>query len=337
MDTGLFLSFYGDDFTGSTDSMECLSLNGVPAALFLAPPTLQEVRGFRLKKPWGAGGTNIRAFGVAGVSRSMHVSAMDRELPPILERIRQIPTEFFHYKVCSTFDSSPAIGSIGHAVEIMVRYFPCGHIPLLIAAPFLKRFSIFGNLFARVAGVTYRLDRHPTMSRHPVTPMTESDLRVHLSRQTDRKVQLFDLFALESEHSIRKNLYEALNTGGGELILFDTYNCDHLHAVGRLIYENKAPGTQFLVGSSGIDYALAKHLQALGLAAAPPPPEPAGRAAIGGGQGSVMTTMLGWLIMSTLFTVLNLVGLPQSGRLLAQGVVVLLAALSNTQARRGVA
>ena len=50
-----------------------------------------------------------------------------------------------------------------------------------------------------------------------------------------------------------------------------------------------------------------------------------------------MTTMLGWLIMSTLFTVLNLVGLPQSGRLLAQGVVVLLAALSNTQARRGVA
>ena len=62
-----------------------------------------------------------------------------------------------------------------------------------------------------------------------------------------------------------------------------------------------------------------------------------GGAAIGGGRGSVMTTMLGWLIMSTLFTVLNLVGLPQSGRLLAQGVVVLLAALSNTQARRGVA
>ncbi|CAN5887109.1 hypothetical protein BH24BAC1_BH24BAC1_38990 [soil metagenome] len=34
-DNGIFLSFYGDDFTGSCDVMESLTLNGLPCALFL--------------------------------------------------------------------------------------------------------------------------------------------------------------------------------------------------------------------------------------------------------------------------------------------------------------
>lgn len=62
-----------------------------------------------------------------------------------------------------------------------------------------------------------------------------------------------------------------------------------------------------------------------------------GGAAIGGGRGSAVTTVLGWLIMSVLFTVLTLLGFPQSGQLLAQGVVVLFAAFTNIEARRGVA
>ena len=40
------LSFYGDDFTGSTDVMETLALNGLPTALFLKTPTLDEVNAF---------------------------------------------------------------------------------------------------------------------------------------------------------------------------------------------------------------------------------------------------------------------------------------------------
>jgi ribose transport system permease protein len=61
-----------------------------------------------------------------------------------------------------------------------------------------------------------------------------------------------------------------------------------------------------------------------------------GGAAIGGGKGSVGTTIIGWIIMSMLFTLLNLLGFPQSGRLLAQGVVVLFAVFTNVEARRGV-
>lgn len=61
-----------------------------------------------------------------------------------------------------------------------------------------------------------------------------------------------------------------------------------------------------------------------------------GGAAIGGGKGSVVTTILGWLIMSTLFTLLNYLGFPQSGRLLVQGMVILFAVFTNIEARRTV-
>ena len=57
-----------------------------------------------------------------------------------------------------------------------------------------------------------------------------------------------------------------------------------------------------------------------------------GGAAIGGGRGSAVTTVLGWLVMTMLFTFLNLIGFPQSGRLLVQGAVILLAVAANREA-----
>ena len=258
----LFLSFYGDDFTGSTDVMESLTLNGIPAVLFLNPPEPEELEEFRMKRSWNPeGDTRIEAFGVAGVSRSMHVAKMKEELPGIFEKISAIPARYFHYKVCSTFDSSPKIGNIGVAVDIAERYFPSASIPLLIAAPPLNRFSIFGNLFARIDGVTYRLDRHPTMSKHPVTPMKESDLRVHLGEQTGRPVELFDLFALDSDYPEQKEILDAIKRGEGEFILFDTYTAAHLKSVGRHLLDMTGTATQLLVGSSGIEYALTWYMQ----------------------------------------------------------------------------
>jgi len=59
-----------------------------------------------------------------------------------------------------------------------------------------------------------------------------------------------------------------------------------------------------------------------------------GGATIGGGKGSVVTTILGWLIMTMLFTFLNVLGFPQSGRLLVEGIVILLAVFANKEARQ---
>lgn len=278
LDSKILISFYGDDFTGSTDVMESLALNGVRTALFLKPPTQDDIDSFQLKNSIdGAGKKDIQAFGVAGISRSLRVTEMEAELRPIFEAVSKIPADFFHYKVCSTFDSSPEIGSIGFAADLAVEYFPSNAIPLLVGAPFLNRFCLFGNLFARIDGVTYRLDRHPTMSRHPVTPMTESDLRLHLGKQTRRPVELVDLFALEESADEQDRIYSAL-AQNGNLVLLDTFNIDHLMSVGRLIVEHKAPGAQLLIGASGTEYALAFHLQKTGKLEKPPAPPSPGRA-----------------------------------------------------------
>lgn len=274
----IFLSFYGDDFTGSTDVMESLTLNGIPAVLFLQPPEKTELDAFRLKNSWYDSSGKVRAFGVAGVSRSMTPSQMDRELPPVFEALKKIPADFFHYKVCSTFDSSPTIGNIGHAAEIILKYFPADYIPLLVGAPPLNRFCIFGNLFARVDGITYRLDRHPTMSKHPVTPMQESDIRVHLSQQTERQIKLFDLFALEQSWKEQQQILDSLLDRSGEFLLLDTYNEEHLRNVGRLVYEKRGAAPQLLISSSGIEYALSSYLQSKKMIADPPPPISPGKA-----------------------------------------------------------
>lgn len=263
-DLKLFLTFYGDDFTGSTDVMESLTMNGWPAVLFLRPPSVSVLNGFRFKNQHLAG-QEINALGVAGVSRSMTKEQMSSHLPSVFEGISQIPSRFFHYKVCSTFDSSPHIGNIGHATDIALQYFPSPYIPLLVGAPDLNRFCAFGNLFARVDGITYRLDRHPTMSKHPVTPMFESDLRLHLGIQTERKVNLIDVLTLEKDpEEALKVIDELSSSDNPEFLLFDTINNHHLEKVGEVLLHQYADRTQLLIGSSGVENALARYLHQSG-------------------------------------------------------------------------
>jgi 3-oxoisoapionate kinase len=239
------LTFYGDDFTGSTDVMEALTLGGVSTVLLLEPLPIEEVK--RLFP-------HAKAIGVAGTSRSMTPSQMDDELPNMFKYLKNYNADFVHYKVCSTFDSSPEIGSIGYALELGLQEFPQKGVPMVVGAPVLKRYVTFGNLFATVQGETYRLDRHPTMSVHPVTPMSESDLRLHLAKQSSRRVKLFDVLALE-----RGDDFKAYRDA--DVVLFDTLNEEHLKTIGKILYEHKS---SFWVGSSGMEYALIAHLQSMG-------------------------------------------------------------------------
>jgi len=76
-------------------------------------------------------------------------------------------------------------------------------VPVAVAAPHLKRFVLFGNLFAAAGRDVYRIDWHPTMSRHPVTPMDEADLRRHLARQTRLRIGSVDILALQNGAAMR--------------------------------------------------------------------------------------------------------------------------------------
>lgn len=263
------LAFYGDDFTGSTDVMEALATAGVKTVLFLQPPTPEQLARF----------SGLRAFGIAGGSRAMSADQMERELPPAFRALRASGAAIVHYKICSTFDSSPNVGSIGKAIEIGRRIFGDQPTPLVVGVPKLGRHVVFGNLFARsgLDSEPARLDRHPTMSRHPVTPMAEADLRVHLARQTNLPIVLFDVLQLDAADFIER-FTTLLNGAAGDntprlganalgglarpVILFDTLNDQHAEKIGCLLAQLPAAGPLFMVGSSGVEYALAAHWKA---------------------------------------------------------------------------
>ena len=251
----LILTFYGDDFTGSTDALEQLTLAGIRTALFIKPPTLAQLRKFPA----------LQAIGVAGKTRSLVPNAMERELKPALIALKKLGARHVHYKVCSTFDSSPEIGSIGRVIDVAAKIFAAPFIPLLVAAPSLGRYTIFGQHFARYgigsAGAIHRLDRHPSISRHPVTPMTEADLRLHLAKQTKKRVALFDILKVVLPPKEASAALKQILATKPQVVLFDALSKEHLALIGGLIdVYASAQRPLFSVGSSGIEAALAGHL-----------------------------------------------------------------------------
>jgi 3-oxoisoapionate kinase len=255
----LLVAFYGDDFTGSTDAMEVLQWAGLRTVLFLAPPTRVQLEHFQ----------GLRAFGIAGWSRTMSPAEMDVELAPALECLRDSGAPLVHYKICSTFDSSPEVGSIGRALEIGRRVTGGGCVPVLVGAPMLGRYTVFGNLFARsgLDSEPFRLDRHPTMQRHPVTPMTEADLRLHLARQTSLPVSLFDVLCLDA--AAPGDQWEALLAGNPPAVLVDVLYHSHLATIGQLIARGlDSARPRFVVGSSGVEYAMTAYWEQAGHLAA---------------------------------------------------------------------
>ena len=253
---GLLLAFYGDDFTGSSAAMEVTAFAGLPTVLFLDTPTPE-----RLAR---AGGH--RVVGVAGVARSKGPAWMDANLPPAFRALAGLGAPVTQYKVCSTFDSAPQVGSIGRALDLAAPILGGAWHPMVVAALDMGRYQAFGNLFATVDGVGYRLDRHPTMARHPVTPMGEADLRLHLARQTERRIGLVDFVAMkrgEADAALAREL-----AAGAEVVALDVLDEATLAEAGRLVWEHRGERL-FAIGSQGLQQALVAHWRAAGLLEAP--------------------------------------------------------------------
>jgi uncharacterized protein YgbK (DUF1537 family) len=239
----LVLGFYGDDFTGSTDAMEALDQYGLKTVLFLKVPDEEMLDRFQ----------DIDCVGVAGTARAKGLRDMEEELVPVYQFFQQLNPYFVHYKVCSTFDSSPEVGSIGYASDLARNYFPEGCYPLLVAAPNLGRYTVFGNHFAKFKDTIYRLDTHPVMSRHPVTPMDEADLAKHLQAQTNQKIAKVNVLDLEDKSAAEIN--QQVN-GDTDIVLYDAMNTAHMEKVSDILWEKRGDTAQFVVGSSGVEYAL---------------------------------------------------------------------------------
>jgi 3-oxoisoapionate kinase len=244
----ILLAFYGDDFTGSTDALEFITRVGAKAVLFTEPPTEEQLKSF----------PELDAYGVAGKTRALPPDEMEKILLPAFEQMKASGARHVHYKVCSTFDSSPVIGSIGKAIDCGAAIFQNKIIPVLGGSPSLGRYCLYGNLFAQMGigsnGKIYRLDRHPSMSKHPVTPADESDLRLHLGKQTNKKFGLIDVLQLEQPVAAWKEYLQK----DEEVILIDALYETQLEKIGEWL-NTFTKETQFSVGGSGIEAALGNY------------------------------------------------------------------------------
>lgn len=250
------VGFYGDDFTGSTDAMEALASQGLDVLLFLRTPSDAETALARER---------YACVGIAGTSRSHGVAWMDAQLPAPFGQLRALAPCIAHYKVCSTFDSSPTVGNIGRAIEIGRSVFASrGATPIVVGAPALGRYTAFGHLFARAHdGHCHRIDRHPTMSRHPVTPMDESDLIAHLARQTALRGSAFH-FVAQGRPDAPEQFAQAIVSS--DMLLLDVLDDASQEWVGARLWQlaQQQDAPLFCVGSSGVEYALAAHWRRAG-------------------------------------------------------------------------
>lgn len=251
---GPLVAFYGDDYTGSSAVMEVLSFAGLHTVLFLGMPTPAQLSRFR----------GVRALGIAGVARSQPQEWMDRHLPPVFELLAALKAPLSHYKICSTFDSSPEIGSIGRAVELAEPILGGEWHPLVVGAPAIARYQAFGHLFAAIDGTGHRLDRHPVMARHPVTPMDEADVCLHLARQTNLPIGLVDFVSMKAGNANASLADE--REAGARIVAVDVLDDETLAEAGRLIWEHRGERL-FVIGSQGVEYALVAHWRRAGLLA----------------------------------------------------------------------
>lgn len=232
----VFAGFYGDDFTGSVDALLQFRRAGLSGVLVTAPDLAVE-----------HDGTDV--VGIAGTARSLPTEQMAAEILPALGRLRELDARIVQYKACSTADSAPHTGSIGRVLELAVGLFPDPPVPIVFAQPDTGRYTLFSHHFARDDGTVYRLDRQPTMSQHPVTPMTESDLRLHFGAQTE-----LELGAVHwPEYDDLPGLLADQTAAG---VVCDAASDEDLDRLATAILTGA--GQRFVIGSGGISGALGR-------------------------------------------------------------------------------
>ncbi|MGS1010839.1 four-carbon acid sugar kinase family protein [Achromobacter anxifer] len=253
------LGWYGDDFTGATDTLAETARAGLRSLLFLGVPTREQLR--------RAG--PLDAIGIAGAARGMAPADMQAELRAVGRYMAGAGVRVLHYKCCSTFDSAPHVGSIGAAVRELRRHMPNPLVPIVGGQPSIGRYCSFAQLFARAGSAPeiHRIDRHPVMSAHPVTPMHEADLRLHLAAQG-----LADIRSLP--HTAYPRLRRAadapllddwvdqiIESSDGPLLL-DLVDEEQLPIIGRLIWRAATCLPLLAVGPSSVQQALARAMPA---------------------------------------------------------------------------
>ena len=215
-----------DDFTGASDIALTLAEGGMRTAQFVGVPE---------------GDADVEAGVVALKSRTAPVDQAIRDSIAACDWLLSQGAEQIVFKVCSTFDSTDA-GNIGQVATALAQRLDASQVMVCPAFPANGRSVYMGHLF--VGDV---LLNESGMQDHPLTPMTDADLRRVLARQTDWQVGHIP----QNVVSKGAAAIVAAFADSRSFLIVDAINNADLTAIGKA-----AAGRRLLVGGSGIALGL---------------------------------------------------------------------------------
>ncbi len=226
------LGCIGDDFTGSSDLANTLAKQGMAVTQYSGIP----------RSPAAPG---VEAGVVSLKSRSIPVDeAVAQSLAALTWLQDQGCTQFF-FKYCSTFDSTPQ-GNIGPVADALADALSAEQVIVCPAFPGTGRSVYQGHLF-----VNDTLLSESGMQTHPLTPMTDPDLRRWLAPQTQHSVGHVPTQTVFAGAQAIAQALSAAQAAGHRLIVVDAIRDEDLVEIGR------AASDQALVtGGSGVALGL---------------------------------------------------------------------------------
>lgn len=234
------LGCIGDDFTGSSDLANMLAKEGMRVMQFTGTP----------RTPAAA---DIDAGVVALKSRTLPSAEAVRLSLEALDWLRDQGCTQFFFKYCSTFDSTKK-GNIGPVIDALMDRLGAGSAIVCPAFPAAGRSVYQGHLFVGDA-----LLSESGMENHPLTPMTDPDIRRWLSHQTRQGVGHVPARVVFEGPAAIADAIAAERQAGRPVIVVDAIRDADLRAIGAA-----AKDLALVTGGSGIALGLPANLMAAG-------------------------------------------------------------------------
>lgn len=237
----MLLGCIADDFTGASDLANTLAKGGMATTLLGGVPRSGAASG-------------CEAGVVALKTRSISPGDAVRQSLDALRWLTQQGCRQFFFKYCSTFDSTPE-GNIGPVAEALLDTIGAPVAVVCPAFPGAGRTLYQGHLFVRD-----RLLSESGMEHHPLTPMTDPDIRRWLARQSRGGVGLVAHGVVGQGPDAIASALDGEAAAGRRLAVVDAITDDDLRAIGRAAAAHK-----LLTGGSGLAIGLADNFRAAGL------------------------------------------------------------------------
>lgn len=236
----MLLGCIGDDFTGSSDLANTLAKQGMRTVQYSGVPTDNAA-------------PDVEAGVIALKTRSVPADiAVERSLKALAWLKAQGCKQFF-FKYCSTFDST-AKGNIGPVADALAEALGTDCVIVCPAFPGAGRTLYMGHLF-----VNDRLLNESGLENHPLTPMTDADIRRWLAPQSKQAVGHVTAQDVEAgADNIKQRLrFEAAE--GRRLIVVDAIHDKDLLEIGKA-----AADLPLITGGSGVALGLPENFRRSG-------------------------------------------------------------------------